>query len=288
MGIHVGPAEQRDGDYYGAAVNLAARLMSVAHGGQIVVSLATEELAVGQLPSEVELLDLGRAPSARPRSARACFPGRPSRAAPAVSAPSLARTRREGTCRCSRRARSSVVSATWSRSRSSLRECPVVTLVGVGGVGKTRLALQVARRSVPRIPRRRVVRAAWPRWATKRCSTRRWPPPSKSYPGPVRLSRETVFDHVRDKRMLVVLDNCEHLVGAVDALLEGALGVAPDLRVLATSREGLGVAGERSFRTGAHRTGPRCRRRRPPAARRGRALRRSRRRGGRHASSLHR
>ena len=60
MGIHVGPAELRDGDYYGAAVNLAARLMSVAHGGQIVVSLATEEMAVGQLPSEVELLDLGQ------------------------------------------------------------------------------------------------------------------------------------------------------------------------------------------------------------------------------------
>src|SRR5262249_25577066 len=59
MGIHVGPAEHRDGDYYGAAVNLAARLMSVAHGQQIVVSLATEEVAGGGLPIDVELLDLG-------------------------------------------------------------------------------------------------------------------------------------------------------------------------------------------------------------------------------------
>ena len=56
MGIHTGPAELRDGDYYGTAVNRAARLMSAGHGGQIVVSLATEELVQ---ESGVELLDLG-------------------------------------------------------------------------------------------------------------------------------------------------------------------------------------------------------------------------------------
>ena len=56
MGVHTGPAELRDGDYYGTAVNRAARLMSVAHGGQIVVSLATEELVQ---ESGVELADLG-------------------------------------------------------------------------------------------------------------------------------------------------------------------------------------------------------------------------------------
>ncbi len=73
MGIHSGPAEVRDGDYYGTAVNKAARLMSVAHGGQIVVSLATEELVQD---GEVDLVDLGehalrglwRAPSGSSRS----------------------------------------------------------------------------------------------------------------------------------------------------------------------------------------------------------------------------
>ena len=116
MGIHVGPAEQRDGDYYGAAVNLAARLMSVAHGGQIVVSLATEEMAVGQLPSEVELLDLGQhslrdlsAPSVFSRSSIPSCPG---------SFRAFARwTRPEEPGR--RRAHSSVVRATWSRSPDS-------------------------------------------------------------------------------------------------------------------------------------------------------------------------
>ena len=59
IGIHTGPAEQRDGDYYGPTLNRAARLMAAAHGGQVVVSLATEELARDQVGDGVSLLDLG-------------------------------------------------------------------------------------------------------------------------------------------------------------------------------------------------------------------------------------
>ena len=59
MGVHTGEAELRDGDYYGTALNRAARLMSVAHGGQIVVSLSTEALVADALPGELALIDLG-------------------------------------------------------------------------------------------------------------------------------------------------------------------------------------------------------------------------------------
>ena len=59
MGLHTGPAEQRDDDYFGTAVNRAARIMSAAHGGQIVVSLACEELLRDAMPDEYALVDLG-------------------------------------------------------------------------------------------------------------------------------------------------------------------------------------------------------------------------------------
>src|SRR5204863_9905261 len=59
VGIHTGPAEQREGDYYATAVNRAARLMSAAHGGQVIVSLATEELVRDDLADRISLADLG-------------------------------------------------------------------------------------------------------------------------------------------------------------------------------------------------------------------------------------
>ncbi len=146
MGIHVGPAERRDGDYYGAAVNLAARLTSVAHGGQIVVSLATEEVALGQLSSDVDLLDLGQ------HSLRDVI--RPERVFQVVH-PQLAQ--QFPRLRSQNPVRGNLVAPTSTFVGRSddvisiaqlLHECPIVTLVGVGGVGKTRLGLEVATRSV--------------------------------------------------------------------------------------------------------------------------------------------
>ena len=59
MGLHTGVAELRDGDYFGSSVNRAARLMAAAHGGQIVVSLTTEQLVRDVLGAEIKLIDLG-------------------------------------------------------------------------------------------------------------------------------------------------------------------------------------------------------------------------------------
>src|SRR3954469_8308813 len=242
MGVHVGPAEHRDGDYYGAAVNLTARLTSVAHGGQIVVSLATEEMAVGQLPSEVGLLDLGE------HSLRDVI--RLERVFQVVH-PQL--PRQFPRLRSQNPVRGNLVSPTSTfvgRRRDVivitdlLRECPIITLVGVGGVGKTRLALEVATRSVDGF-RDGVWFVALAGVGDEALVDEALATTLQVAPRPEATLRETVLDHVRDKNMLVVLDNCEHLVEAVSGLLDEAIGTAPDLRVLVTSREGLGVAGER-------------------------------------------
>ena len=241
MGIHVGPAEARDGDYYGAAVNLAARLMSVAHGGQIVMSLATEEMAVGQLSSDLDLLDLGQ------HSLRDVI--RPERVFQVVHPQLIQQFPR---LRSQNPVRGNLVAPTSTfvgrgheviAIAQLLRECPIVTLVGVGGVGKTRLGLEVATRSVGAHPDG-VWFVSLAGVGDEVLFDDALATALDVAPRPQRTVRETVLDHVRDKRMLVVLDNCEHLVSAVSGFADEALGEAPDLRLLVTSREGLGVAGE--------------------------------------------
>ena len=104
MGLHTGTAEEREGDYFGPAVNRAARVMAAGHGGQVLVSLATEELVRDRLPEDVTLLDLGEHPLrglGRPeRLFQVCGPG------PATQFPPL-RTGRMFTGTLPRRRRAS-------------------------------------------------------------------------------------------------------------------------------------------------------------------------------------
>src|SRR5262249_7944609 len=139
MGIHTGVAELREKDYFGSAVNRAARLMAAAHGGQVVVSHATEELVCDSLPADIALVDLGehrlrdlsrpeRVFQARVRGMEASFPALRTVDAypgnlPPETTPFVGREAEVAT------------------AIEALAETRVVTLTGVGGVGKTRLAL---------------------------------------------------------------------------------------------------------------------------------------------------
>jgi predicted ATPase/class 3 adenylate cyclase len=243
MGTHTGVAELREGDYYGSAVNRAARLMSIAHGGQVVCSQATADLVRDALPEGVALVDLGEhrlRDLSRPEhvvqvSARGLveeFPPLRSLGAFASNLP-VQLTSFVG--------RDADVKAI----EGLVAEHRMVTLTGVGGVGKTRLATHVAAELVDRFRD-----GAWlvelagvdsPRVVEATAAALR-------VDVPPRLAVESALqDFLRSRELLLVVDNCEHVVREVRRVLGQVLGEAPAVSVLATSREGLRVAGEQLF-----------------------------------------
>jgi predicted ATPase/class 3 adenylate cyclase len=244
MGLHTGVAEVRDGDYYGTAVNRAARVAAVAHGGQIVASAATADLVRDDLSPEVALIDLGEH--------RLRDLGRPERIA-AVTHPDLpadfpalrSLDAYPGNLPVQR---SSFVGRAEDLAgvRGALEGSPVITLTGVGGVGKTRLALQVAADVVARFPDGAwfvdlgpVLDAGYVAAAL-----------SASLLLPERRRgtlEESIVAALREKRLLVVLDNCEHVIEAVADLVDTVVGSCSGVSVVATSREALGVEGEDTY-----------------------------------------
>ncbi len=239
MGLHTCEAEYRDGDYYGSEVNRAARLMSVAHGGQIVVSLVTSALV---RDGSVDLADLGehrlRDLATVERVYQLCAPGLTREFPPLRSLDLLpGNLPRQVTTFVGRQAQ--LVSLAETVRRSSL-----VTLTGVGGVGKTRLALQVAAEVIAEFPD-----GAWmcelaavtdpgAVWETLAASLR-----VQAHPG--RSLEDSVLEYLAPKRLLLVLDNCEHLLDAVARVVDAIAQRCERVAVLATSREGLALAGER-------------------------------------------
>ncbi|MEO7119296.1 MAG: adenylate/guanylate cyclase domain-containing protein [Candidatus Limnocylindrales bacterium] len=245
MGIHSGTVEFRDGAPHGPALNRAARLMAIGHGGQILVSGATVRLVQDGLPPRSTLIDLGeqrlrdldrpeRVFQLAAEDLRRDFPSlrslSPQRTNLPIQMTSFVGRERE-------------LADVVSRLRSQER---LVTLVGVGGTGKTRLMLQAAAEAVERFPD-----GVWlvelapitdPELIAQEIARSLG---LQEEPG---QSREgSLVDFLRSKRLLLLLDNCEHLIGPVATMVQRLLGDCPTLRVMATSREPLGVDGESIF-----------------------------------------
>ena len=241
MGVHTGEARVRDGDYYSSAVNRAARLMAVGHGGQIVCSQATADLARDALAEGVELIDLGehrlRDLSRPERLFQVNAPGLIGTFAPLRSLDSFPSNLpaqlssfvgREG----------DVIELA-----QVLREKRLVTLTGVGGVGKTRLSLQVAAEVLPRFRD-----GAW------FCELAPVRDPAGVVDAvasvfqvtarPGMTLEDSLVAYLGQQELLIVLDNCEHVLRPVAALVRAIEAACPRVRVLATSREGLSVRGE--------------------------------------------
>jgi predicted ATPase/class 3 adenylate cyclase/DNA-binding CsgD family transcriptional regulator len=245
LALHTGEADLRAGDYYGTAVNRCARLRAIAHGGQILISQTTRDL-VGPTPLEgVSLRDLGehrlRDLTASEHVYQLVAPGLPSEFPPLRSLDALPNNLpRQLTSFVGREREIATV-------QRLLGSSPLVTLTGPGGSGKTRLALRVAadvaeqyRDGVWLVELAPLADALLvPKVVAEALAV-------PEQPG--RGLRDSLADALRPKQLLLVLDNCEHLVQACAELVAALLRASPDLRVLATSRQSLHVDGETTWR----------------------------------------
>jgi class 3 adenylate cyclase len=223
IALHTADAQLRDeGNYFGQGVNRCARLRAVAHGGQVVLSRTTHDLVLDRLPEHVELIDLGvhrLRDLGRPEHVFGLgHPDLPSEFPALRSLDTMPNNLpSELTSFVGRRIELAQIGDLLQRVR-------LLTLTGIGGGGKTRLALQAAVDVIDRHPD-----GVW--WvALARVEDAALLPAAvigalglREVPG--RSLLDTLVEHLRARRALVVLDNCEHLLGAcaelVDALLRG-------------------------------------------------------------------
>jgi predicted ATPase len=245
MALHTGAAQERDGDYFGPPLNRVARLMSAAHGGQVLLSLPTQELVRDQLPAGASLMDLGEKHLKdlfRPeRVFQLLAPELPSEFPPLRTLDTYRNNLPlQPTPLIGREKEVAEV-------RDLLRhhETHLLTLTGPGGTGKTRLALQAAADLLEDIPDG----TFFVPLATLTEAELFLPALAETLGVRETGERpldESLKDYLSERRMLLLLDNFEQVLGAAPIVTE-LLAAAPGLKVLATSRTSLRLYGEHVF-----------------------------------------
>jgi predicted ATPase/class 3 adenylate cyclase len=245
MGLHTGEPVSETGGYIGLDVHRAARICAAGHGGQILLSQAVGVLAAPNLPLGVSLRDLGPHRLKDLREPEHLFqvvhPDLPADFPRLKSLDVLPNNLPVQV--------TSFIGREWEKAevRRLLSVSRFLTLTGSGGEGKTRLALQVAAEVLEEFPD-----GAWlvelaalsdPSLVPKSVASALGVPEQ-----PGRVLTDTLADFLRGKSVLVILDNCEHLVEACAHLTDALLRACLNLRILATSREALGVTGETTWR----------------------------------------
>ena len=243
-GLHIGVLERRDNDYFGTPVNRTARIMSVAHGGQILISQAVVDEVGTRLPAPITLRDLGSVrlkdlsspehvyqvlhPDLRPD-----FPALRSLEATPNNLPeqltSFIGRERE-----------------LEEATQLLKGTRLLTLLGMGGLGKTRLSLQIAADMLDAYPD-----GIWfvdlapirdptfvPNEVAQVLAVREEPGKPLTH---------TLCAHLKSRKTLLIFDNCEQVVSACASLANALLRAAPDIRIIASSREALRVPGEQIY-----------------------------------------
>ena len=241
IGLHAGEASERHGDYFGPAVNRVARLMSIGHGGQILLSGVTRDLAYSDLPTSASLLDLGShrlKDLTEPEQVwQLTIAGLPAEFPSLKSLDAIPNNL--------------PIQPTSFRGRerdleevtSLLSQHKLLTLFGSGGIGKTRLALQVGAEALDQNPD-----GIWfidfapitdPELVSSVIAKEIGMPQVEG-----RRIDESIPQWLRRKKLLLILDNCEHVLEPVAAIAGAITRSCPDVRMLATSRQALGVSGE--------------------------------------------
>jgi predicted ATPase/class 3 adenylate cyclase len=245
IGIHTGYADERDGDYFGPPVNRVARLMSIGHGGQVLLSAATRELVYHDLPASTSLVDLGPHRFKDLTHAEQVWqltaPGLPNDFPPLRSLDTLPNNL--------------PIQPTSFRGReqdleqvkSLLDEHTLLTVFGAGGVGKTRLAVQAGADLLDRYPDGV--------WIAELASVTDPALVSSVIAKVLGMSQpetrgvdEPLSQWLKRKQLLLIVDNCEHLLEAVAPLADAICHSCPNVRILATSRQALGIGGEALYR----------------------------------------
>ena len=241
MAIHAGSADERGGDYFGGVVNRVARLLATGHGGQVLLSSAAAQLVADALPEGLSLRDLGdhrlkdlgvpeRVYQLESRDLGGDFPPLRSLDVVAHNLPY------QVTSFVGRNDDLEAIDRALETSR-------LVTLCGPGGAGKTRLALQACATVA-----RRFADGAWfvelaeitdPELVVREFAAVLRVPvlPGKSL-------TEAVAGTLNHQKTLLVVDNCEHVIGAAAGLIGTILRRAPGVHVIATSRQPLEISGE--------------------------------------------
>jgi len=230
FGLHAGEAEERNGDYFGSTVNLTAQLAAAAHPGQALLSSVAGALAATSGVLDLGVVTIDGNDHRLSQLGRAAFPplgqevsgqgNLPRRLSPLIG-------------------RDDDV----ERISKQLENGPLVTLVGPGGIGKTQLALEVARQHSARCQVQSLV--------VELASTSSGDEVVRAVAEvldvqahPSRSILDLVVSSLESRAVLLVLDNCEHVIAGAAELADELVARCSSVAVLATSREGLGVQHE--------------------------------------------
>lgn len=245
IAMHTGEVEVRDDDFFGPPVNRVARLLAITHGGQILVTQATYALVRDHAPSQVSFYDLGLhrlRDIARPEQIHQVNPPGLSGAFPPLHTDTFTpgNIQPQTTTFIGREHELHEMTALLGHAR-------LVTLIGIGGTGKTRLAVQLAE----------LLAADYAdgAWFIDLAPITDASLVTQTLAFTLGISLEghrqalpEIIAFIRSKRLLLVLDNCEHLVNACAQLATALISAGAGVTILATSRETLRIAGETVYR----------------------------------------